>query len=310
MARAGIVVVGSSNTDLTVFTGYLPSPGETVLGGKLERAGGGKGANQAVAAARAGGQVAFVARVGDDDFGHSTLGNLKQEGICADFVTIDPEAASGVALIMVEKSGENLIAVAPGANARLTPADVHAAREAIAEADVLLVQLEIPLETVAAAVHAAREAGTRVMLNPAPAPPEGLADEVLRGIDYLTPNTGEAARLLDAPPDLSAGELAEGLVAAGVGAVALTLGASGVCVHDGSTHAVIAAPKVEPVDTVGAGDCFAGALAVALAEGMPLRRAAHFAVCAAALSVERVGAQPSMPRRAEIDRLVGNHPAD
>jgi ribokinase len=306
MAGPRIVVVGSANTDLTVVADSLPAPGETVLGGDLLTAGGGKGANQAVAAARAGGEVAFVGRVGDDDFGRATIANLKNEGIDVDLLRVDEHSASGVALIVVDREGENLIAVASGANARVELEDVRAADSAIAEADMVLLQFEIPVETVMAAVAAAAKHGTPVMLNPAPVPPRGMPDGLLAGIDYVTPNAVEAAQLLGAGDDLPAAQLAEGLLEHGAGAAFVTLGAMGVCVRTSESAGMVLPPAVEALDTVGAGDCFSGALAVALAEGRGAVDAAQFAAAAAALSVQVAGAQPSLPRRAAVLEMCEN----
>jgi len=307
MARTRIVVIGSCHTDLTVVSEHLPVPGETVLGSRLMRAGGGKGANQAVAAARAGAQVAFVGKVGDDEFGRATLANLRREGISTEYVGVEEQTPSGVALIMLDKRGENLIAVAPGANARLKPADVRGARRAIQAADLVLLQLEIPLETVRAAVEVARAVGVRVLLNPAPALPRRALAGLLADLDYLTPNAGEAAALLGASGQERPEALARALARTGVTAVFLTSGARGVCVCEEAKCWRVKAPRVRVVDSVGAGDCFAGTLAVALAEGMPARRAAGFATSAAALSVQKAGAQPSLPRREAIDRFFRRH---
>ncbi len=307
MQRPRITVVGSSNTDLTVIAEHLPVPGETILGGELVQAGGGKGANQAVAAARAGAQVAFVGKIGDDDFGRAALEGLRREGINTDGVAVDEQSASGVALIIVDRDGENMIAVAPGANARLAAADVEAAGDLIRGADLLLLQLEIPLEAVRTAARMAREAGVAVLLNPAPAPPEPLPEDLVGAVDYMTPNVVEAAGLLGVAADTEPQEMARRLVRAGARAVALTLGSEGVCICDGSACQRIAAPKVRAVDTTAAGDCFCGVLAVALGEGRPLPEAARFAACAAALCVQKAGAQPSLPHRAEIDELFGGH---
>jgi ribokinase len=304
MAGPRIVVIGSANTDLTVVTTRLPSPGETVLGGDLITAGGGKGANQAVAAARAGGDVAFVGRIGNDDFGKATVGRLRREGIAVDFLRMDERSASGVALIVVDENGENLIAVASGANARVGPEDVRAADGAIADADMVLLQLEIPLDAVKAAVEAAKGHGTAVMLNPAPVPPAGPPAGLLEGVDYVTPNAVEAAQLLACNDGSDPQDLAARLVSRGARAAFVTLGAAGVCVHADGRCGVVAPPAVRAVDTVGAGDCFSGALAVALGEGQSPVEAARFAAAAAALSVQVPGAQPSLPHRAAILELM------
>ena len=303
MRQPVIAVVGSANTDLTVAAGRLPAPGETVLGGALQTAGGGKGANQAVAAARAGAQVAFVGRVGDDAFGQQTRERLQREGVDTQNLITDEHEPSGVALIIVDQHGENLIAVAPGANWRVSAEDVYAARDLLAAADLVLVQLEIPREAVQAAAEVAHEAGKAVLLDPAPAPAPEDGVELLKQADYVTPNRAEAARLLglDAaePPEALARRLCE----QGPRAVFLTMGADGACVCERRDCLHVAAPRVRAVDTVGAGDCFAGALAVALAAGASVAEAARFATCAATLAVQRPGAQPAMPRRAEIEQF-------
>ena len=301
MSKPRIVVVGSSNTDMTIVSERLPCAGETVMGGALLRAGGGKGANQAVAASRAGASVSFVGRTGDDAFGHAALEALRQEGIDTRFVVADREAPSGVALIMVDAAGENLISVAPGANARVCSDDVLAARDAIREAGAVLVQLEIPLDAVASALRLASESGAIGILNPAPAPQAGLNRRLLQDVAVLTPNRNEARCLLGVAREADEQEQARRLLDLGVGAVAITLGADGVCVCDSSRCERIPAAPAAPVDTVGAGDCFSGVLAVALAEGRSLADAARWAACAAALSTERKGAQPSMPTRLEIE---------
>ena len=305
MTQRKIVVVGSSNTDLIVRAARLPGPGETVLGGDLATAAGGKGANQAVAAARLGADVAFVARVGQDMFGQGALEAFRREGLNTGYVTRDAEAPSGVALIVVGPDAQNLIAVAPGANSRLTPADVQAAQPAIAAANVMLLQLEIPLETVLAAAQAGRAAGLTVILNPAPAQP--LPDEVLAAVDLLTPNETEAALLAGASEPEAA---AAALLARGVRTVIVTLGEAGALVAAGPGD-MARAPgfHVEAVDTTAAGDAFNGGLAVALARGELLRAAVRYAQAVAALSVTRLGAQPSLPRAAEVAQFLEEHPA-
>lgn len=303
---ARIVVVGSSNTDLVVRAATLPAAGETVLGTSFFRAAGGKGANQAVAAARLGAQVTLVARVGLDEFGQAALSTLRQEGIDTRFVIQDPEAPSGVALIVVSDEGENAIAVAPGANALLGPADVDRAAEEIEAADILLLQLETPMRTVARAVGRGREAGALVLLNPAPAAP--VEAEVLRQVSVLTPNAGEAITLAGTGGSgtEAARIAARELQSTGAESVVVTLGAEGALLDEGEVCTILPAPSVPAIDTTAAGDAFNGALAVALAEGAPLEAAVDFANRAAALSTTREGAQPSLPTRAEVDTL-GSH---
>ncbi len=307
--RPRIVVVGSSNTDMVVEAGRLPAPGETVLGGRFLTAAGGKGANQAVAAARLGCDVALVARLGADPFGDAALAGFEREGIRTDHVSRDPEAPSGVALILVDESGENLIAVAPGANARLSPADVERAAEAIQGADLLLLQLEVPLETVRRAAEIAKAAGVRVLLDPAPAPAstEALDPALLAAVSILTPNESEAERLtgIRVDDDASAERAGRALRERGVGLVVVTLGAGG-CLAVGEEGAIrVAAADLagkKAVDATAAGDTFNGALAWALARGRPLAEALAVANRAAAITVTRRGAQPSMPTRRELER--------
>ena len=299
-----IVVVGSSNTDMIVRAANIPRPGETVIGGEFRMAGGGKGANQAVAAARAGGGVTFIARVGDDVFGRQAVEGFRRDGIETRFVFKDKGAASGVALIVVDNRGENSIAVASGANAKLTPADIEKAKGVIAAADILLLQLETPLETVSRAAKLACAHGVSVILNPAPARP--LDDRLLRSITILTPNEIEAEILtgikIKSRTDMA--EAARKLMGRGVKAVLITLGARGVFVADEKNRTIVPAGKVKAVDTTAAGDVFNGALAVALAEGRALLDAARFANAAAALSVTKWGAQPSAPERKDIERFI------
>ena len=299
-----IVVVGSSNTDMVVRVPTLPRPGETVLGGTFFTARGGKGANQAVAAARAGGSVAMIGCLGDDAFGDDTLAALAAEGIAVDAIRRVAGTPSGVALILVDEVGENCIAVASGANALLGPDEVALCAELLSPDGVLLVQLETPLETVVAAARAARRAGARVILNPAPA--RELPDELLELVSVLTPNESEAERLAGIPVKGERGleQVASALLDRGIGAVVVTLGAAGAYVATAEQRETVPGWPVEPRDTTGAGDAFNGALAVALAEGLPVRDAVCFANAAAAISVTRDGAQPAAPRRAEILRLL------
>ena len=299
MAAPRLVVIGSSNTDMIVNVPRLPAGGETVLGDEVVMVPGGKGANQAVAAARLGAQVHLVTRVGDDLFGEQSLANFRAAGLDTSFVTRDTDAASGVALIFVDGCGENAIAVASGANASLSPTEVDRAREAIAVAHAVVLQLEIPLASVLHAAAVAKSLGTRVILNPAPAAP--LPAELLRNVDVLIPNEHEATQLVGAGTPAAQ---AQRLLECGVGAVVITLGAGGVYYRSAEGGGTIAAHPVDVVDTTAAGDCFTGALAVALGEGQPLAGAGACANAAAALAVTRRGAQPSLPVRAEVDRLL------
>jgi ribokinase len=299
-----IVVIGSSNTDMVIRTPRIPRPGETVLGGEFFMAPGGKGANQAVAAARAGGDVHFIARVGDDVFGRQSLDGFISAGLHVERIVRDKDAPSGVALIIVGPDGENCIAVASGSNARLAVADVRQAKSVITSADVVLMQLESSLETVREAAEIAASAGVPIVLNPAPA--RELSDDILKRVAYLTPNETEAEILtgitLIHKSDLA--KAADALLEKGMRAVLITLGAKGVYVAIREKKEVVPAFKVIPVDTTAAGDAFNGALAVALAEGRPLLEAARFANAAAALATTKMGAQPSLAMRTDIDRLL------
>jgi ribokinase len=304
-----VVVVGSSNTDMVINVPHLPKPGETIMGGRFAVAGGGKGANQAVAAARAGGSVDFIARIGADTFGDAALKAWRQDGIGVDLVVRDPSSPSGVALIFVDSAAENCIAVAPGANDLLTPADIDRGRSAIAAAGIMLVQLEVPVETVRHALIAARASGTRTILNPAPARP--LDQAILSAVSIITPNETEAelltgVRVVD---DASAERAATQLLERGPDTVIITVGSRGAYVATATIRKLVAGFPVTPVDTVAAGDVFNGALSVALAEQRSLIDSIRFGNAAAAISVTRHGAQPSAPRRVEIERLLSSTPA-
>lgn len=304
MSKPKIVVVGSSNTDMIVKSPHIPAPGETVLGGIFATAAGGKGANQAVAAARAGGEVVFVARVGDDMFGAQAIAGFEREGIDCSKIIRDPANASGVALIMVDDQGQNSISVALGANNALSPSDVDAASDAIAAADMLVVQLEIPIATVERAVQLAKRANVPVLLDPAPAPEVALPSSILDCVTIIKPNETEAQRLTgQTVTDASSAEkAARELLNGGVETAIVTLGRSGSVVVPRSGAAfVVDSRQVAAVDATAAGDAYSGALAVALAEGMTLATAVDFATRAAALSVRKLGAQPSLATRDEID---------
>jgi ribokinase len=299
-----IVVVGSSNTDMVMKLHRIPLLGETISGGNFLLTAGGKGANQAVSAARAGGNVAFIARVGRDMLGERAIAGLVKEKINTHHVIRDTKARSGVALIFVAENGENSIAVAGGANRRLSPADVKRATKAVAGARIVVVQLETPLETVQFAIQLAAKCGALVILNPAPAC--ALPDELLRHVSILTPNETEAEQLTGVvvKNHSTAAKAAAVLRKRGVQTVILTLGARGALIATERGMDLIRGFKVKTVDTTAAGDVFNGVLAVALAEDQPLDQAVRFANAAAAISVTRLGAQPSAPRRREIERFL------
>jgi ribokinase len=280
----------------------IPGPGETVLGGDFVMVPGGKGANQAVCAARLGAEVKLVARVGDDVFGETSLANFCSVGVDTEFVIRDPDHPSGVALIALDAKGENAIVVAPGANLALTPADVDRAADAIRAADVVVLQLEIPAETVEHTIDLARSMGTRVVLNPAPIRP--MPREALGKVDVLVPNQHEAAELVGASSgaELDAESAARMLRELGALSVVITLGSRGAYVAGDTGEAFVEAFKVRAVDTTAAGDAFTASLACGIAEGMPIMEAARFAARVAAISATRMGAQSSMPSREEVDR--------
>ncbi|MFO1310904.1 MAG: ribokinase [Burkholderiales bacterium] len=302
-ARHRIVVVGSSNMDLVVRAPRLPRPGETIAGDDFRTVPGGKGANQAVAAARLGGEVSFVSAVGGDPFGATLRAGLLADGIDAAHVQTHDGTPTGVASITVGEDGANAIVVVPGANARLTPACIDACSSLIADAAMLLCQLEVPLDTVERAIEVASRSGTPVLLNPAPARP--LADELLRKVDYLVPNEGEATALCGvevAGPD-EARDAARLLRRRGPRHVIVTLGARGVWLESDEHSVHLHAPAVRAVDTTAAGDTFIGGFAAAFAAGRGLLDAIAFGQRAAALGVTRPGAQASIPYRREVDAL-------
>ena len=303
-----IVVVGSLNMDLVVEVPTFPAPGETVLGKNFATFPGGKGANQAVAAARLGARVSMIGRVGQDAFGDQLLASAQADGIDVTHVGRDVSAATGVAMIAVNEQGQNSIAVASGANFRLTADHVRQAWSELEDVDLLVMPLETPLESIAAAVSLANESGVKVILNPAPA--RDLPPEILAGVDVLAPNEPETAQLTGMPVNTAeeSRAAARKLLTLGVGNVVLTLGSRGALILDGSNEQFMLVParQVEVVDTTAAGDSFMGGLAVTLGEGRSLIEAARFANAVGALAVTRQGAQPSRPGRVEIDAILGD----
>ena len=294
-----VVVIGSTNTDMVVKSERIPVPGETILGGRFLMNPSGKGANQAVAAARLEGDVTFIAKVGDDLFGREARALFQKERIDTSHLLTDPDNPSGVALIMVDAKGENCISVASGANASLSPRDLEAARNVIEAADVLLMQLETPVETVLCAARWAAAKGRTVILNPAPA--AALPPELFPCLALITPNETEAELLTGIRVDdgTSARKAAEKLCGMGVEAVIITMGSRGSYLYRDGRGEQIPVQPVRRVDTTAAGDIFNGALAVGLAEGMELRDAIGLASRAATISVTRMGAQSSAPYRHE-----------
>jgi ribokinase len=299
-----IVVIGSVNTDMVVKGKRLPAPGETVTGGQFVLAGGGKGANQAVAAARLGGRVTLVAKVGRDMFGDQAIANFQREGIVTDGIIRDPANATGVALILVDEKGENQISVASGANHAITPDEVEKALPLIRDADLVMLQMEIPTDCVQKACELASAAGVPVILNPAPASP--LDASVLRLVTYLTPNETEAEGLTGiAVRDEQTGHAAaKRLMDLGVKNVIITLGSKGALVVNAEGKHLVPSFPVKAIDTTAAGDAFNGGMACAVAAGKPLLDAVRQANMVGALSVLKLGAQPSLPTAAELDAFA------
>jgi ribokinase len=301
---ARVTVVGSLNMDLIARSPRIPRPGETIIGGDFHTAPGGKGANQAVAAARLGARVSMIGRVGRDAFAGQLLDNLSAAGVDHTFVIQDSEVATGVALIVVDDAGENSIVVASGANMRLSPADVDEAEAVIAGADALLLQLESPLETVIRAAEVARAHGVTVILNPAPA--RSLPAELLAMVDVLIPNESETSLLTGLPVSnqAEAETAATALREMGVGTVILTLGERGALLAREEETEQVLAFEVTPVDTTAAGDAFVGGFTVAMAGGQPLAEAVRWGNAAGALATTKLGAQPSLPTRQDLEALL------
>lgn len=298
--KQGILIVGSSNTDMVIQTDHLPAPGETILGGTFFMAAGGKGANQAVAAARLGGAVTFICKLGNDMFGNEAKTLFEQEGINTAHLLTDAALPSGIALIMVDKQAENVIAVASGANAALTPGDLQHIDALLESASIVLMQLEIPLKTVQFIAGKAFQKSIPVILNPAPACV--LPDELLSCISIITPNETEAEMLtgIKVTDIASAQAAAEKLHSKGIQTVIITMGSNGAVVFQDGIFTHIPTTAVKAIDTTAAGDVFNGALAVALSQGKMVHEAAAFACKAASISVTRLGAQTSAPYGHEL----------
>lgn len=294
-ANPKILVIGSANMDLVVNTPRFPKAGETIIGGEFLQIPGGKGANQAVAAKRLGGDVNFVCRLGQDGFGVQNLKNYKNEGMDTSYIKLMSEFASGVALITVDEKGENTIIVSSGANHALSPADLKTAHGAFDDCDILLIQLEIPLETVRFACEMAYERGVKIILNPAPA--RNLPSDLLQKIYLITPNETEAEHLtgIRVTDDLSAKKACEKLGQLGVENSIITLGEKGAFVYTEDFVGMIATEKVKVIDSTAAGDTFNGAISVALGQNKDVKESVKFALKAATLSVQHMGAQSSIP---------------
>lgn len=303
MSTKKIIVVGSCNTDMVIKTDRLPIPGETVIGGTFLMNAGGKGANQAVAAARQGGKVTFISKTGNDVFGKQSVELYNSEGINTEFIFSDHKNPSGVALIMVDAHGENCIVVASGANGSLAPADIEKAKNELETADFVLMQLEIPMETVEYAAELASKKGIPVILNPAPA--RTLSDKLFKCLHLVTPNETEAEILsgIKVFDWESARNAANVISAKGVDNVVITMGSMGAFIKEKDQYYIVEASKVTAVDTTAAGDCFSGTLCVGLSEGKSMLEAVKTACKASAITVTRMGAQSSIPFRNELSLL-------
>jgi ribokinase len=298
-----IVVVGSCNTDMVIKADRLPIPGETVLGGTFFMNPGGKGANQAVSAARMGGNVTLISKTGNDVFGKQSMMLYDSENIKTDYIFSDPNNPSGVALITVDSNGENCIVVASGANANLFPADIKKAHSEIENCDLVLMQLEIPIDTVEYVAEIASKKNIKVILNPAPA--RALSDNLLKNLYIIIPNRSEAEILSGIKvTDLEKARQAADIISAkGVNIVVVTLGSEGALIKDFDEYHFVEAVKVDAMDTTAAGDVFCGSVCVGLAEGKSILEAVQMAARAAAITVTRMGAQSSIPYRSELSSL-------
>jgi ribokinase len=303
-----VLIIGSSNMDLNIYSERLPKPGETVTGGTFKQFLGGKGANQAVASVRSGANTTFIAKIGKDGFGDQMVARFSGEGINTTHIIRDSQEASGVAFILIDENGENMISVAPGANARLSKTDIEKASDVIKNASVIVVQMEIPIETIEAIYSIASEGNAIKILNPAPLKP--IPSDMLKNLDIIVPNEGELYRLhsLLNLKEVSGEErekiinISREIAALGVKTIITTLGSKGCLIYEKKHDQAIIVPafKVKAVDTVGAGDCFNGVLASKLYQGESLITAVKYATAAASIAVTRKGAQESMPHEEEI----------
>ncbi len=302
-----IVVVGSLNMDLVVRVPHMPVPGETILGDNFQTIPGGKGANQAVAAARMGAQVTMIGCVGNDDFGKTLVDNLAKENIDVSNISVDPDAATGIALITVDKSGQNSIVVASGANMTLTPKDIRTAWQKLEAVDVVVMPLEVSLDCIEEAATLAKKSDIKVVLNPAPA--QNLSDQLLGKVDVLVPNESETALLTDIDVNSldQAKIAAQKLQSKGIDTVILTLGERGaMLIEKGAEAQVYPSFPADVVDTTAAGDAFVATLSVGISSGVPLEDAIRQANAAGALAVSKMGAQPSLPTQAEVRQFIKN----
>jgi len=302
--KGHIVELGSINTDLVVRTPRLPLPGETLLARSFDTFAGGKGANQAVAIARMGAQTVMVGRVGNDVFAQARLNDLTRDGVDTTFIGRDDSAPTGVALIQVDDRGENTILVVSGANMKITPQDVEAAEQVFQDAFAMVTQFEVPIPVVQKGFELCRKHGVRIILNPAPA--QALGAEFFAQADDLVPNQGELA-LITGTASLDEG--VQRMHKLGVKRVLVTLGAEGVLLSENGEQSHIPSFNVKAVDATAAGDGFVGAYAAALADGKPVKEAIRWASAAAAISVTRYGAQPSLARRGEVEEFLGKYQA-
>lgn len=304
--KPNVLVIGSSNTDLTIKSEKLPKPAQTVLGKEFFIASGGKGANQAVAAARAGADVTFIAKIGDDIFGNNNIMTYKKDGINTNQIIVDKGNHSGIALIMVDNEGENLISVASNSNFNFKPDEIEKKKDVIKNADIILLQNEIPPGTNEKIISLTHELNIPVLLNPAPGPENPIDSELIKKIDYLTPNRNELELVSGEiiSNDLDIEKIGKNLVRKGLKNLIITLGSKGSMMIDSNQADYIPAYKVKAIDTVAAGDCFNGYLGTMIASGKNILESIKIASAAAAISVTRRGAQPSIPKINEVLEFI------